>query len=168
MLRRTRKEPRNPRRRWARLLARRDPEFEAWQQAGAEAFWRVESELEDGFVENIERATKENTDFRRVLYTGDNMQLVVMSLKPGEEIGEEVHELSQFIRVEVGQAKVTLDGEERELTADMMVIVPEGVKHNFINTGTEELKLYSIYTPPQHPPKTVHKTKEEAEESDHE
>jgi len=115
-----------------------------------------------GYIANIEEVTKENNYFRKVLYTAKNSQLVVMSLKPGEEIGEEVHELDQFIRLEQGLGKAVLDGVEHEIKDDYAVVVPAGTKHNVINTGTEDMKLYTIYSPPEHKDGTVHKTKEEA------
>jgi mannose-6-phosphate isomerase-like protein (cupin superfamily) len=115
----------------------------------------------EGYVTDIGAAAKRNTDYRRVLYTGENMQLVLMSLKPGEEIGEEVHDLSQFLRIEAGEAMAILDGQEHAMGAEDAVIVPEGVKHNLINTGEVDLKLYSIYSPSQHPDDTTHKTKED-------
>ncbi|MFV1917538.1 MAG: cupin domain-containing protein [Patescibacteria group bacterium] len=119
-----------------------------------------------GYFTDIEKETKENASFRKVLYTGKHSQLVVMSLKPGEDIGLEVHEgLDQFFRFEAGNAKVLIDGEEFEVKEDDVVIVPGGSKHNITNTSeTEDLKLYTIYSPPNHPDKTVHKTKAEAEE----
>jgi len=123
----------------------------------------------EGFVTDIGAASIRNTDFRRVLYTGEHLQLVLMSLKPGEEIGLETHnDLTQFLRIEAGEAKAIVGGEEYLLKAEDAVIVPEATEHNIINTGTEDLKLYSIYTPPQHPPGTVHKTKEEADEAEEE
>lgn len=112
-----------------------------------------------GYIANIEDVTEENTDYRRVLYTAKGMQLVVMSLKPGEEIGEETHELDQFIRFEEGKGKVIMDGVEHEVEDDYAVIIPRGVRHNVINTGEEDLKLYSIYAPPEHKDGTVHPTK---------
>lgn len=117
-----------------------------------------------GYVNNIEDRTKENSNFRKVLYTGSYMQLVVMALKPGEDIGEEVHDtVDQFFRVEKGEAKVVMNGEESILSEDMVAIVPAGTLHNVINTSqTEELKLYTIYAPSNHPEETVHATKEEA------
>lgn len=119
----------------------------------------------NGYILNIEKETLENTDYRRVLYTAQNCQLVLMSLKPGEEIGEEIHELDQFIRVEAGNAKVYLDGVEHELNADMAVVMPRGTKHNVKNVGVADLKLYSLYSPPQHKDQTIHHTKAvEAEE----
>lgn len=127
------------------------------------ASWSAE---DDGYIVDIGQEARENEDYRRVLYTGENMQLVLMSLRPGEEIGEEVHELTQFLRVEEGNALVTVNGQESELGPEMAVVVPEGARHNVINTGSSDLKLYTIYTPPQHPPETVHKTKEAAEKAE--
>lgn len=116
-----------------------------------------------GFITNIEKESLENTNFRKVLYTDERLQLVVMSLLPGEEIGEEVHQLDQFIRVESGEAKAVLDGEESVLGDGSIIIVSAGAKHNLINTSaTLSLKLYTLYAPPNHPVGTVHKTKEEA------
>jgi mannose-6-phosphate isomerase-like protein (cupin superfamily) len=117
-----------------------------------------------GFITNIEKATLENSDYRRVLYTAKHSQLVLMSLAPSEEIGEEVHHLDQFIRIEAGTVRVILDGVEYILNADDAVIIPEGTRHNVINNGTEVVKLYSIYSPPEHKDGTVHKTKAEAVE----
>jgi len=117
-----------------------------------------------GYIDNIEDKTKENSNFRTVLYTGSHMQLVVMSLKPGEDIGEEVHNtVDQFFRFEEGEGKVIIDGEESIVGEDMVVIVPAGSLHNIINTSeTEDLKLYTIYAPANHPEGTVHVTREEA------
>lgn len=117
-----------------------------------------------GYVDNIEDRTKENSSFRKVLFTGTYMQLVVMSLKPGEDIGEEVHDnVDQFFRVEEGVAKVIIDGEEHIVEEDMVIIVPAGSLHNVINISeTEILKLYTIYAPPNHPENTEHVTREEA------
>ena len=117
------------------------------------------------YLDNIETETLGNDNFRKVLYTGKHMQLVVMSLKPGEDIGEEVHEtVDQFFRVEQGEAKVVIDGEENILKEDMVTIVPAGSLHNVINISDVDLKLYTIYAPPNHPDGTVHKDKAEAEE----
>lgn len=117
-----------------------------------------------GFIDDIEDLTEENTDFRRVLYTGKHLQLVLMSLKPGEEIGEEVHEdRDQFFRVEEGEGEVVIDGRRTEIEDDDAIIVPAGARHNIINTGEEPLKLYTIYAPPEHKDGTVRATKEEAE-----
>jgi mannose-6-phosphate isomerase-like protein (cupin superfamily) len=117
-----------------------------------------------GFVEDIEALTEENTDFRRVLYTGKHLQLVLMALKPGEEIGEEVHEdHDQFFRIEAGEGEVSIDGVRTPVEADDAVIVPAGARHNVVNTGKEPLKLYTLYGPPDHREGVVHKTKAEAE-----
>lgn len=123
-----------------------------------------------GYVDNIEDRTVENTNFRKVLYTGSYMQLVVMNLKPGEEIGEEVHDtVDQFFRVEEGEAKIIMNGEESILSEDMVAIVPAGTLHNVINaSASEELKLYTIYAPSNHPEGTVHATKEEAMKAEEE
>lgn len=115
-----------------------------------------------GYISNIERDTQENGNFRKVLYTAKNSQLVLMSLKPGEDIGEEVHTLDQFFRVEKGEGKAVLDGVESEISDGLAVVVPAGAKHNIINTGAGEMKLYTIYSPPDHKDKVVHATKEEA------
>ena len=117
-----------------------------------------------GYSTNIEEETLNNPNFRKVLFTGSHMQLVVMSLKPGEDIGMEVHpNVDQFFRIEQGEGKVVIDGEETLLNPSMVAIVPAGSMHNVINTSqTEELKLYTIYAPANHPEGTVHATKEDA------
>ncbi len=120
-----------------------------------------------GFVENIERLSVENEDFRRVLYTDARLQLVVMALKPGEDIEEEVHELDQFIRVEKGSGKAVLEGVEHILSEGSAVVVSQGMRHNIMNTGAESLKLYTLYTPPNHKDGTTHKTKADAEAEEH-
>lgn len=121
-----------------------------------------------GFVTNIEKDTLENENFRKVLYTAKNMQLVVMSLNAGEEIGMETHpEHDQFIRVDKGSAKAILNGEESELVDGSCVIIPAGVEHNIVNTGEGKLKLYTIYSPPEHADSTVHVTKAEADAAEH-
>lgn len=117
-----------------------------------------------GYILNIEKDTLENNDFRRVLYTTHNSQLVLMSLQPGEEIGEEIHELDQFIRIEAGDAEVILNDEATSLPTDFAVVIPAGVKHNVRNIGSDAVKLYSIYTPPEHKDQTVHPTKADAQE----
>jgi mannose-6-phosphate isomerase-like protein (cupin superfamily) len=118
-----------------------------------------------GFHINIEEATLENNNFRKVLYTSKYSQLVLMSLRPGEEIGMEVHEENdQFFRFEAGQGKCIIDGNEYELSDGVAVVVPAGAQHNVINTsGTEELKMYTIYSPAHHKEGIVRATKEEAE-----
>lgn len=117
-----------------------------------------------GYTTNIEERTLQNENFREVLYTAQHSQLVVMSLEPNEEIGEEVHEIvDQFLRIEEGEGKAILDGEEYVLTDGSSVIVPAGTKHNIINTSSEKkLKLYTIYSPAHHKDKTIHKTKQDA------
>lgn len=117
------------------------------------------------YVNNLEKDTNENNNFRKVLNTTEKSQLVVMSLLPGEDIGEEIHDVDQFIRIEKGEGKAILNGEEFEIMDDFAVVVPSGYKHNIINTGKEEMKLYTVYTPPEHPENTIHKTKQEAMES---
>jgi mannose-6-phosphate isomerase-like protein (cupin superfamily) len=118
-----------------------------------------------GYYGHIEKDTLDNTFFRKVLFTAPHSQLVLMCLKPSEEIGMEVHEDNdQFFRFEKGQGKVIIDGEEFLVTDGDTIIVPAGEMHNVINTSeAEELKLYTIYSPAHHPDGTIHKTKEEAE-----
>lgn len=117
-----------------------------------------------GYTGNIEKEALENEYFRRVLYTDERVQLVVMCLKPSEDIGEEVHQLDQFIRIEQGNGKAVLDGLGSDLQDGTAVIIPAGVRHNIINSSAESpLKLYTLYAPPNHPDGTVHKTKAEAE-----
>lgn len=116
-----------------------------------------------GFVEDIEGLAVKNEDFRRVLYTAKNCQLVIMALKPGEEIGAEVHTLDQFFRVEEGAGEVVLDGVRTTISAGFAIVVPAGSKHNLINTGTVPLKLYTLYAPPNHRDGVVHHSREEAE-----
>ncbi len=120
-----------------------------------------------GFVANIEELTVGNPDFRRVLYTGKYLQLVLMTLKPGEEIGEEVHEdHDQFFRIESGSGEVSIDGKRTAIKDDDAVIVPAGARHNVINTGDEPLALYTLYGPPDHREGVVHRTKAEADASE--
>ena len=117
-----------------------------------------------GFVADIEELTQENTDFRRVLYTGTNLQLVLMAIEPGEEIGEEVHEdRDQFFRVEKGKGEVLIDGNRSKIKRDDAVIVPAGARHNIVNTGNKPLQLYTLYAPPEHRDGMVHITKADAE-----
>ena len=117
-----------------------------------------------GYITNIEKATKENTDYRRVLYTASHSQLVLMSIKPGGEIGEEVHKLDQFIRIEEGEGRAILDGIEHGLGADDAIVIPQGTRHNIVNTGSVDLKLYTVYSPPEHKDGTVHKKKSDVKE----
>lgn len=123
-----------------------------------------------GYVDNIDDRTKDNSNFRTVLYTGAHSQLVVMSLKPLEEIGMEVHpNVDQFFRFEQGEGKVIMNGEEYTVGENMVVIVPAGTNHNVINTSEhEDLKLYTIYSPANHPAGTVHVTKADAMAAEHE
>jgi len=120
-----------------------------------------------GYVTDIEHATQDNTDFRKVLYTTPKSQLVVMALQPGEDIGKEVHaDHDQFIRIESGVGTSVLNGEETALSDGSAVVIPAGTEHNIINTGSAVMKLYTIYTPPEHKDGTLHKTKADAQ-SDH-
>jgi len=117
-----------------------------------------------GYITNIENETIQNENFRKVLYTAKHSQLVLMSLKPKEEIGEEVHDnVDQFFRFEKGQGKVVIDGKESSVSDGSAVIVPSGAKHNVINISeTEALKLYTIYSPPEHRDAVLHPTKADA------
>lgn len=125
-----------------------------------------------GYVNNIEKLTLNNDFFRQVLFTGVHAQLVVMSLQPNEEIGLETHPtVDQFFRIEAGEGKVVINGEEHTVGDGDAIIVPAGAEHNVLNTSAEKpLKLYTIYSPPNHPDGTVHKTKAEAlaHEAEHE
>lgn len=115
------------------------------------------------YINNLEKDTVENENFRKVLNTTEKSQLVVMSLLPGEDIGEEVHDVDQFIRLEAGKGKAVLNGVEHEIEDDFAIVVPAGAMHNIINTGETRMKLYTVYTPPEHKDGTIHKTKAEAE-----
>ena len=128
-----------------------------------------------GWVGDIERETLGNETFRTAVYTGEHTQLTVMRLRPGEDIGREMHpQLDQFLRVESGTARVELGRSEdavdetHDVGPDWAAIVPAGVWHNLVNTGEDDVKLYSLYSPPEHPPGTVHRTKAEAEEAERE
>jgi mannose-6-phosphate isomerase-like protein (cupin superfamily) len=123
-----------------------------------------------GWVDDIERVTLDNTTFRTELFTGEHTQLTVMRLAPGEDIGREAHmDHDQFLRIEQGRARVELGkteetvDETHDVEGDWAVIVPAGIWHNVVNTGSEDVKLYSLYSPPEHPPGTVHETKADAE-----
>lgn len=119
-----------------------------------------------GFVDDIETLTEQNSEFRHVLYTGHHLQLVLMALPPGEEIGSEVHdENDQFFRVEEGTGEVEIDGTTTLVRAGSGVIVPAGARHNVRNTGSGHLRLYTLYGPPHHEDGVVHETKDEAEDS---
>ena len=120
-----------------------------------------------GFVDDIDRLTVENKDFRRVLCTGKHLQLVLMALRPGEEIGEEVHDdHDQFFRIEKGEGEVWIDNQRTKIKADDAIVVPAGARHNVINTGDKKLKLYTVYGPPDHKDGIVRSTKGEAEASE--
>lgn len=116
-----------------------------------------------GFVQDIESLAIQNDDFRRVLYTAKHCQLVVMALKPKEEIGAEVHKLDQFFRVEDGSGEIILDGVRTSVRAGFAIVVPAGANHNIINTGSIPLKLYTLYAPPNHRDGVVHHTRADAE-----
>jgi mannose-6-phosphate isomerase-like protein (cupin superfamily) len=127
-----------------------------------------------GWVGNIEQETIENETFRTVVWTGEHSQLTVMSILPGDDIGKEVHpDHDQFLRIEQGSGRVEMGPSEneveltRDVGADWAIVVPAGVWHNVVNTGEGELKVYSIYSPAEHPPGTVHATKAEAEAAEH-
>jgi mannose-6-phosphate isomerase-like protein (cupin superfamily) len=123
--------------------------------------------MKKGYCDNIQQTTLANDNFRQVLYTGGHIQLVVMALPVGCDIGEEVHEdRDQFFRIERGEGEIRIDGVANRVTDDFVVIVPAGARHNVINTGDRPLKLYTIYGPPEHKDGVIHKTKEQAE-ADH-
>jgi len=116
-----------------------------------------------GYVQNIESISIENEEFRKVLYTAKNCQLVVMALKPNEEIGAEVHKLDQFFRVEEGTGEAVLDGVRSKISAGFAMLIPAGINHNIINTDSVPMKLYTIYSPPNHRDGVVHHTRADAE-----
>ena len=120
----------------------------------------IAEEQKHGFVGDIEGLTEKNPDFRQVLYTGENVQLVVMTLTPGEDIGAETHpDVDQFFRVEEGAGEVTINGETTPIKIGTGIVIPAGSKHNIKNTGEEPLRVYTLYAPPHHEDGTVHKTK---------
>jgi mannose-6-phosphate isomerase-like protein (cupin superfamily) len=124
----------------------------------------VPPHLKKGFVGNIDRLTETNEDYRRVLYTGQHLQLVLMSLKPGEEIGEEVHgDGDQFFRVEAGEGEIVINRAKHRVSAGSAMVVPGGARHNVRNTGKGPLKIYTLYAPPEHRRDVVERTKEDAE-----
>jgi mannose-6-phosphate isomerase-like protein (cupin superfamily) len=121
-----------------------------------------------GFVTNIEDKTLENDNFREVIYTADHGQIVLMKLLPKEEIGEEVHKVDQFFRIERGEGIVIINGDEHHIEDGSAILVPSGSRHNVINTSSDSsMRLYTIYMPPQHRDHTIHKTKAEAEADEH-
>ncbi len=116
-----------------------------------------------GFIEKIEGLTEKNSNFRRVLYTGKELQLVLMSLKPGEEIGEEIHkDHDQFFRVESGEGLVWIDGKQTRIEKEIAIVIPAGAKHNIKNVGEKPLRMYTIYGPPVHEDGTIQVTKSDA------
>jgi mannose-6-phosphate isomerase-like protein (cupin superfamily) len=116
-----------------------------------------------GYIDNLEKLAEENSNFRKVLYTAHYSQLVLMSLLPGEEIGEEVHGLDQFFRIETGTGKAVLDGVETEISDGYAVLVPAGTRHNIINTSNiAPLRLYTLYSPPDHEDGIIHETRADA------
>ncbi len=119
-----------------------------------------------GFIKDIEALATGNVNFRQVLYTAQHCQLVVMSLKPGEDIGVEVHKLDQFFRVEEGNGEVVLDDVHSPVRAGFAILVPAGTKHNIVNTGQVPLKLYTLYAPPNHRDGVVHATRADADKDD--
>jgi mannose-6-phosphate isomerase-like protein (cupin superfamily) len=119
-----------------------------------------------GFVADIGKLTEKNSDYRRVLYTGKNLQLVLMSIQPGEEIGEEIHgDGDQFFRIEEGEGEVWINGNRSKVKGDDVILVPAGARHNVKNTGSEPMRLYTLYAPPEHRDGTVHATKAQAQAS---
>ena len=121
-----------------------------------------------GYVKNIESLAIKNNEFRQVLYTAKHCQLVLMALKPKEDIGEEVHKLDQFFRVEEGSGEVELDGVTTAVSAGFAVLVPAGTRHNIINTGNVQMKLYTLYAPPNHRDGIIQHTRADAEaDSEH-
>ena len=121
----------------------------------------------DYFNQNIVEAAKANTSFRREMVTGANSQVVIMSLKPNEDIGEEAHQVDQTLVFVLGEGKAVVNGKESTVVSGSLVFVPAGAKHNFINTGMADMKLYTIYAPPEHKPGTMHQTKKDAENEEH-
>ena len=121
-----------------------------------------------GYVTNVEKLSLENDYFRKVLYTDKNCQLVIMSLTAGDDIGEEVHDVDQFLRIEKGVGRAILNDVPNDIEDGSVIIVPAGTKHNIVNTGTGSMKLYTLYMPPHHRDGVIHKTKADAEaDSEH-
>ncbi|MFZ1101994.1 MAG: cupin domain-containing protein [Hyphomicrobiaceae bacterium] len=135
-----------------------------WSPSVAGVSRKSKAPVMKGFVADIEALTEENSDFRRVLYTGKNLQLVLMAIQPSEEIGEETHDdRDQFFRVEKGKGEVWIDGHRSKIKSDDAIIVPAGARHNIVNTGDKALRLYTIYSPPEHRDGTVQATKADAD-----
>ena len=121
------------------------------------------------YAADVERLARENENFRQVLFTTERSQLVLMAIPAGEEIGEEAHEgIDQVLAFVAGEGEAVIEGERSSVRAGSVVVVPAGTRHNFIATGTQTLKLYTVYTPPEHPDGTLHRTKEEADEYERE
>ncbi|MFN0217842.1 MAG: cupin domain-containing protein [Hyphomicrobium sp.] len=130
----------------------------------SKAIKKSHSQALKGFVADIEELTENNSDFRRVLYTGKNLQLVLMAIQPGDEIGEETHtDRDQFFRVEKGKGEVWIDGVRSKIKSDVAIFVPAGARHNIVNTGDKALRLYTLYAPPEHRDGITHATKAEAQ-----
>lgn len=117
---------------------------------------------------DIKKLTKENDNFRKVIYTGDNSQLVLMCIPVGEEIGAETHqEIDQILFFVSGEAKAILNEQSSDCSEDQVVFVPAGTRHNFINSGDQDLKLYTVYSPPAHADGVIHQTKQEADKEEY-
>ena len=127
---------------------------------------KPKNKIKNGYVVDIEKATIENSNYRKVLFTSEIDQLVLMSLKPNEEIGMEKHDGAQFFRIEQGSGKVIINDKEHVITDGSAIVVPKGSEHNIINTGKEDLKLYTVYSPPQHKDGLVEKVKPSKKEDD--
>jgi mannose-6-phosphate isomerase-like protein (cupin superfamily) len=119
------------------------------------------------FNTDILAMTQENTFFRKEVLTGEHSQLVIMSIQPGDDIGEETHDVDQILVFVAGQGEAVVDGERSAVATNSLVVVPAGARHNFINTGTEPLKLFTVYAPPEEAPGTLHRTRAEAMEAEH-
>ena len=121
-----------------------------------------------GYIVQIEDATLKNENYRQVLFTAKHCQLVIMNVQAGDQIGEEIHDLDQFIRVEAGEGVIIMDGQKHAVSDGFAAVIPAGTKHNVINTSSSHgLKLYSLYSPPEHKVGTVHKTKKDADTDEH-
>ena len=139
------------------------------RRASPSTFIEEEKMTQKAYTEDVLRLAQENENFRQVLFTTERSQLVLMSLKPGEEIGEEVHEgIDQVLAFADGEGEAVIEGNRSPVRAGTVVVVPGGTRHNFVNTGSAPLKLFTVYTPPEHPDGTVHRTKEEADEYERE
>lgn len=133
--------------------------FKLWMESKKEE----ENSSKKGFIKNIEGLSFDNKNFRKVLYTTKNLQLVVMSLNPNEDIGEEIHNVDQFFRIESGNGEAIINNKSHIIKDGSVVIVPAGTKHNIINSGSSSMKLYTIYSPPHHKDGTIHRNKKDSE-----